>query len=368
MFAIAHKVSWHLSLLTLFGVLAACSAPATTTATPSAQDISSRLDDFLTKQTTERSLSGSVLVAREGKLLLNNGYGEADREKKVPNTARTKFRIASITKQFTAMAVLILQARGKLGVQDRVCAYILNCPPAWEAITFHHLLTHTSGLPDYYSSTDWRTFQATPMTPSGIVAHFMDKPLDFQPGEKWNYSNSGYTVLGTLIEQVSGISYEAFIKENILDPLKMEDTGYLDNTEGMAVGYATANSTTPADFEDASSLYASGGMYSTVGDLYLWDQALYADKLIPKDLRDKMLTPYLPMSNFAGFSYGYGSMIGEIAGRRAVGHAGRIEGFSSLNMYFPDDKVAVVILSNQRDPPAYDIGIRLAKYFVFGSQ
>jgi CubicO group peptidase (beta-lactamase class C family) len=360
-------------------VLAACSAPSSTTATvsspptatdtlsaPSDQDIISTLDTFLTNRAKDSSFTGSVLVAREGRILLSNGYSESDREKKALNTARTKFRIASITKQFTALAVLILQARGKLDVQDRVCAHISNCPPAWETITLHHLLTHTSGLPNYYTSPDWVFFQATPMTPSDIIATFIDKPLDFQPGDQWSYSNSGYVLLGSLIEQVSGMTYEAFIRENILVPLKMTDTGYLDNTEGLAVGYATEYSTTPANFEDSSGLYASGGMYSTVGDLYLWDQALYTDKLIPKDLRDKMFTPYAMMTDGSGWGYGYGWYIGELANRRMVGHSGRIEGFSSLNTYYPDDKVVVIVLSNQRDPPAYDIGFQLAEYFVFG--
>jgi CubicO group peptidase (beta-lactamase class C family) len=367
----AQELSRHLSLLILFGVLAACSAATTATDTPSSvsdQSLPSRLETFLTKRSKESGFSGSVLVAREGRVLLSNGYGEADRDKKIPNTAKTKFRIASITKQFTAMAVLLLQARGKLNVQDRVCSYISNCPTAWETITLHHLLTHTSGLPNYYTSPDWVFFQATPMAPSDITAHFMDKSLDFQPGEKWNYSNSGYVLLGTIIEQVSGMTYGAFIKENILDPLMMADTGYLDDIEGLAVGYATENTTTPANFEDMSGLYASGGMYSTVGDLYLWDQALYTDKLIPRDLRDKIFTSYAMMTDGSGWGYGYGWTVGVLANHRMVGHPGRIEGFSSLNTYYPDDKVVVIVLSNQRDPPAYDIGYQLAKYFVFGSK
>jgi len=355
------KVSKCLLLLILITTLAACNAFSSTHPTvasppaPTAKatlsalsdpEIISRLDTYF----TNLSFTGSVLIARDGKILLKKGYGEADRIKKIPNTERTKFRIASVTKQFTAMAILNLQSRGKLDLQDSVCAYISTCPPAWQTITLHHLLTHTSGLPDYYSSPDWAFYQATPMAPSEIIEHFIDKPLDFQPGEKWNYSNSGYEVLGTLIEQVTGTTYETFIKENILLPLNMIDTGYLENTDDLSIGYPDAYTTLPASFEHPSTLFASGGLYTTVNDLYLWDQAVFTDKLIPKDLSDKMLTPYISVSDmgiYTGFDYGYGWFIGEIEDHRVLFHTGRIEGFTAINYVYPDDNVIVVVLSNQ---------------------
>ena len=355
------QVSKCLRLLILITTLAACNAsssapptgtgpPAPTAKTtlnaPSDPEVISRLDTYF----TNLGFTGSVLIARDGKILLNKGYGEADRVKKIPNTARTKFRIASVTKQFTAMAILILQSQGKLDLQDSVCAYISTCPSAWQAITLHHLLTHTSGLPDYYSSPDWALYQATPIAPSELIDHFIDKPLDFQPGEKWNYSNSGYEVLGTIIEQVSGTTYETFIKENILLPLNMIDTGYLENTDDLSIGYPDAYTTLPASFEHPSTLFASGGLYTTVNDLYLWDQAVFTDKLIPKDLSDKMLTPYISVSDmgiYTGFGYGYGWFIGEIEDHRVLFHTGRIEGFTAINCVYPDDNVIVVVLSNQ---------------------
>jgi CubicO group peptidase (beta-lactamase class C family) len=362
------------ALLLLFGLLlAACQTAFSTSITPTAmlsgsdQEISNRLDTFLTTTSTdptfvgtELGFVGSVLVAREGKVLLSKGYGLANREMNLPNIAQTKFRLASVTKQFTAMAILILQARGKIDVQDRVCDYVPNCPLAWQAITLHHLLTHTSGIPDYYSSPDWGSFQGKPMTPADLMALFIDKPLDFQPGEKWKYSNSGYIVLGVIIEQVSGMTYEAFIKENIFGPLIMANTGYLDNPEDLAVGYSNATGVLPANFEDMSGLYAAGGLYSTVGDLYLWDQALYTDKLIPRGFRARMLTSYATVPDGGGFGYGYGWFIGEIADRRAIYHHGRIEGFTSLNLFYPDDKVIVIVLSNQWFMDPYRIGVQLA--------
>jgi CubicO group peptidase (beta-lactamase class C family) len=332
------------------------------------REISTRLDAFLTTLNTnpafagtEMGFVGSVLVAGDGKVLLSKGYGLANRETGVPNTAQTKFRIASVTKQFTAMAILILLRHGKIDVQDRVCTYIPNCPPAWEGITLHHLLTHTSGIPDYYSSPDWNSFTGKPITPTDLITLFIDKPLDFQPGEKWKYSNSGYILLGFIIEQVSGMAYETFLKENILGPLNMTNTSYLENPDGLAVGYKYATDDLPAIFEDMSSLYAAGGLSSTVGDLYIWDQALATDKLIPKRLRASMLTSYVttpPEYNISG--YGYGCFIGEIAGRRVIYHPGRIEGFTSLNLFYPDEKVIVIVLSNQWMMDPYRIGVKLA--------
>jgi CubicO group peptidase (beta-lactamase class C family) len=332
------------------------------------QEISTRLDTFLKTLNTspafarsEMGFVGSVLVASDGKVLLSEGYGQADRETGRLNTAQTKYRIASVTKQFTALAILILQRRGKIDVQDRVCTYIPNCPPAWQAITLHHLLTHTSGIPDYYSSPDWNSFMGKPMTPADIIALFIDKPLDFQPGVEWKYSNSGYILLGRIIEQVSGMTYEAFLKENILGPLNMTNTGYFDNPDGLAVGYKNTTGVLPATFEDMSSLYSAGGLSSTVGDLYIWDQALTTDKLIPKGLRTGMLTAYATTPpDTGGSGYGYGCFIGEIAGHRVIYHIGRIEGFTSLNLFYPDDKVYVIVLSNKWLTDPYHIGVTLA--------
>jgi len=380
------EISKRLSSLLLITVLTACSAPSTTPATatsrpitsatmispptpatarsdPSDQEIVSRSEDLLNNMIFD----GAVLIARDGRVLLSKGYGEADRQKRLPNTAQTKFRIASNTKQFTSTAVLILQAHGKLNVQDHVCIYISNCPAAWKTITLHHLLTHTSGIPDYYTSPDWTAFQSTPITPTGVMSHFIDKPLDFQPGERWKYSNSGYTVLGVIIEKVSGLTYEEFVKENILAPLNMTDTGYLDNPGGMAVGYTDATTTSQADFEDASGLFASGGLYSTVEDLYLWDRALYTDKLLPQDLWQKMFTPYVSVPNMDGFGYGYGWEIGQIANHPVIAHMGRINGFSSFNTYYPDSKVAIIVLGNQQNESVFYIGEQLAR-IIFGAE
>ena len=330
-----------------------------TSSFPSDQHIISQADAYLSKLTKAKLFSGSVLLERNGKVLVRKGYGKADREKHLVNTAQTKFRIGSLTKQFTAMAILILQARGKLNVQDRICTYFSRCPAAWQKITLHHLLTHTSGIPDFISFPDFKITMRSPSSPTQTIARFKDKPLDFQPGEKFSYSNSGYVVLGAIIEQTSGKKYETFLQENIFVPLQMVNSGYDHNNGDLAIGYQ--NQTNLADFIDMSIPYAAGGLYSTVEDLYRWDRALYTDKLISKSLRDKMFTA------FGGFGYGYGWGIGKEGDRPMASHAGGINGFSSSITRYPNDKIVIIVLSNREDGNSGDIGVQLAK-IVFGEK
>jgi CubicO group peptidase (beta-lactamase class C family) len=329
---------------------------------PSDQHVIFKADTYLSKLTKARLFSGSVLIARNGKVLVRRGYGEADREKHVGNRAQTQFRLGSLTKQFTAMAIFILQVQGKLNVRDRICTYFSPCPTRWQQITIHHLLTHTSGMPDFTSFPDFKIIMRSPSSPTETIARFKDKPLAFQPGEKFSYSNSGYVVLGAIIEQASGKRYEAFLQENIFVPLQMVDSGYDHNNGDLAVGYR--NQTDLVDFIDMSIPYASGGLYSTVEDLYRWDQALYTDKLIPKNLRDKMFTPFVPLG---GFGYGYGWAIGKEGDRPVVSHIGGIKGFSSSIARYPNDKVVIIILGNREDVNSGDIGVQLAK-IVFGEK
>jgi CubicO group peptidase (beta-lactamase class C family)/pimeloyl-ACP methyl ester carboxylesterase len=331
-----------------------------------AQDIVSQADTYLSKLTKARLFSGSVLIARNGKVLVRQGYGEADREKHRANTAQTKFRIGSLTKQFTAMAILILQAQGKLNVHDRICTYLSNCPTSWQTITIHQLLTHTSGIPDFTRFPDFLTTQGSPSSPTQTIARFKDKPLDFQSGKKWSYDNSGYVVLGAIIEQASGKTYEAFLKENIFVPLRMVDSGYDHNKGDLAVGYRDQTSV-PADFVDMSIPYAAGGLYSTVEDLYRWDQSLYMDKLIPKDLLDKMFTTFAPIPDSGGFGYGYGWFIGKEDDRSVVSHGGGINGFTASIARYPNNKVVVIVLGNQEDVDTSKIRVQLAK-MVFGEK
>lgn len=340
---------------TLPTVVSAPTAMPSTTLQPT-QDVGSQIDTFLNKITQQGLYSGSVLIARNGTILISKGYGMADREKKIPNTPQTKFRIGSITKQFTAMAILQLQQQGKLDVQDLICKYISDCPTTWKPITIHQLLTHTSGIPDLTVDLARLT------TPSQIVAQISSKPLDFKPGEKWNYSNAGYIVLSAIIEQVSGVQYEQFLQDHILTPLKLQDTGLDPGQAILATGYKDKYD--KADIFNASASDGAGGLYSTIEDLYRWDQALYTEQLISKDLLDKMFTPYasLPDDPVVGkVGYGYGWFIVKLFNHRDVGHGGQAPGFSNNIDRFPDDKVTIIYLSNQENVDINTMSSALAR-------
>lgn len=190
------------------------------------QDLASRLDRHVQAYVDQQRFNGSVLVARDGKPVLSKGYGMANLEWNVPNTPQTKFRLGSISKQFTAMLVLQLEQQGKLKVHDPIAKYMPDAPPAWQKITFHHLLTHSAGLPSFTSFPDYLRTMNQPSPPAETLERFRNKELEFEPGAKFKYSNSGYVLLGYLLEKISGKSYEQLLREQILTPLGMEDTGY----------------------------------------------------------------------------------------------------------------------------------------------
>ncbi|MFN8495748.1 MAG: serine hydrolase domain-containing protein [Caldilineaceae bacterium] len=321
--------------------------PPTVTTSQPVRAILPAVDAVLKKLVEQQQFSGAVLIAQAGALLVNKGYGFADRAKQLPNTPQTKFRLGSLTKQFTALAMLQLQAQGKLNVQDPICKYLTDCPATWQAMTIHQLLTHTSGIPDLTHFPDYERIKTTPSTPAQTIARFKAKPLDFQPGAKWDYSNSNYIVLGAIIERASGKSYEQFLQENIFIPLQMNSSGYEHDKTMLATGYA--NATAEAELIDMSIPFAAGGLYSTVEDLYRWDQALYTEKLLPAHLRDQLFMPFATIPDSGGLSYGYGWVIGQQFNHLTFSHNGGIEGFVSSINRFPAEKVTLIVLCNQQD-------------------
>lgn len=363
-----YRSMWLISLM-----LAACGSPSISvtpaaiatesfppTSTPPSGNTISRIDEILTLHTEGETFTGAVLVARNGEILLSQGYGWADPENQVANTPQTKYRLGSITKQFTAMAVLILKSRSQLDVQDLICHYLPDCPDSWQEITIHHLLSHTSGIPNLTEFPDFKTFKAMPSTPEQTIARFKDKPLDFHPGAKWNYSNSGYVLLGYIIEQVSGQSYEMFLRENIFDPLQMTSTGYDHNDGSLATGYTGVNSHwDKPEYIDMTLPYAAGGLYSTVEDLYRWDQALYTDQLVSQDSLDLMFTPHAKMT-MSGLGYGYGWFVGQMNRHQAVSHGGGIDGFITEIRRYIANEVSVIILSNRQTTNVSQIADQIA--------
>ena len=325
----------------------------------------SKIDEILASLTEKEEFTGAVLVARNDDVLLSQGYGLADRDKNIPNTPQTKYRLGSITKEFTAAAILMLQAQNKLNVQDLICIYIPECPSIWQDITIHHLLTHTSGIPNITDFPDFQAFKATPSPPDQTVERFKNKPLDFQSGERGSYSNSGYVLLGTIIEQASGQSYEAFLQQYIFEPVQMKNTGYDHNDGSLATGYTGfhANWETP-DYLDMTIPFAAGGLYSTIEDLYLWDQALYTEQLMSQESLNMMFTPQAMLSNL-GMNYGYGWFIREVKNHLVISHSGGIDGFATEMRRYPDDKVTIIILSNRETTEVITIGDGIA-LAVFG--
>jgi CubicO group peptidase (beta-lactamase class C family) len=313
------------------------------TAIAKAQDPTPKFDEYLTALSGQGRFTGSVLVARDGKVIFTRGYGLANVEFDVANTPQTKFRLGSITKQFTAAAILLLQERGKLSVQDPVCKYVENCPAAWSEVTIHHLLSHTGGLPNFTNFPDYQPKMMMPVTLPEMIARFKDKPLDFKPGEKWNYSNSGYFLLGFIIEKAAGESYESFLQKNIFDPLKLTNTGYDHHDTIMkkrATGYSLVKGKmVNSAYLDMTQPYSAGSLYSTVEDLFLWNEALHSDKLLSAKARELMMTP---VKN----NYAYGLGIQEKSGHKIVNHGGGINGFSTFIARFPAEKVTVVVLRN----------------------
>lgn len=316
-----------------------------------AQSKAEKIDELMGLYTEYGQFNGSVLVAENGSVLYSNGFGFANMEWDIQNKPNTKFRLGSITKQFTAMLVVQLAEQGKIDLQANVSTYLPNYPKAsGEKITIHHLLTHTSGIPNYTSFRNFmRGHSRDFYTPDEFVRMFADSTLEFVPGEKFAYSNSGYFLLGVIIEKVSGTSYEQLLQENILTPLKMEDTGYdhfgtiLPN---RASGYEKRGEAyVNADYLDMSIPYAAGSLYSTVEDLFIWDQALYTDQLLSAEFMDLMFKPYLD-----GYAYGWGVGI-EVIGKNndsllVIRHGGGINGFNTLISRVPADKNTVILLNN----------------------
>ncbi len=380
-----YKLLWMPLILSIFAfTCAGCNAPvinsaprilstpavAFTSTTPTNKLFpnAAQLDAYLMHLNETGVLSGSVLVTQNG-MLFSKGYGLADRDAGIPNTPQTRFRIGSITKQFTAMGILILQERGKLHVTDHICLYIPNCPQDWQPITIAHLLTHSSGIPDYTNFANFVPTWTRPTTPTELISRFINMPLEFTPGSRFRYSNSGFILLGYIIERVSGQSYATFLQDNIFRPLKMNNSGYDVAYPALpqhATGYYSDYS--KPDPYDPSVLYAAGALYSTVEDMNTWNQALMLHTLISQQTTDAMFTPHIPCPP-AGpggcllrtdLGYGYGLFIAAEPQGRLIYHVGHIDGFFTYSGFYPASKLSVVVLSNLETTNVLQIGRTLA--------
>ncbi len=308
-----------------------------------AQSKIEEMEKFVASFVSSQQFMGTVLVAQGNDIILNKGYGSANVEWNIPNAPTTKFRLGSITKQFTAASILLLEQQGKLKTTELLKKHFPDIPTAWDKITIFNLVTHSSGIPELSNFPEFEALRLSPTTPEKTIAIFRDKPLDFKPGEKYSYSNSGYILLGALIEKLSGKTYEHFTQENIFIPLKMNNSGYDSNTDIImyrAAGYTpNAQGKGNAGFEDMSLPYAAGGLYSTTEDLLKWEHALFSGGVLSKASLKKMLTPYKS-------DYGFGIGISKDKDRTIIHHTGELKGFTTSLAYYPETKTTVIVLAN----------------------
>lgn len=303
----------------------------------------SRMEQIIQSYVSDHQFMGSVLVAQHGQVLLDKGYGFANIEWQIPNSSTTKFRIASLTKQFTAVAILLLEERGELKVTDLLKQHIPDAPVAWSRISIFHLLNHTSGIPNYTRFPNFAAFTTSAKTPEQQIDYFRDKPLEFEPGSNFEYNNSGYVLLGYLIEKLTGQSYETFIFEHIFKPLGMSDSGYDNNAEIIshrASGYRVgASGLLNAEYLDMSIPYSAGSLYSTTQDLLRWQKAMFGGKILSTESLEKMMKPSLN-------HYGLGVIISSLEGHQAIMHAGGTSGFNTFMIYSPHDDLTIIVLAN----------------------
>ena len=325
-------------------------------AAPALAQDSGRMDQIVRTSAEAGEFSGSVLVARDGQVLLDQGYGLANREWLIPNASDTKFRLGSITKQFTAVAIMVLNERGQVDLDAPVKTWVPDAPAAWDQVTVRHLLAHTAGVPNFTSFPEFQSQKSLPVTVDSLIASFRDRPLDFQPGEGRKYSNSGYVLLTAVIEKASGQSFADFLSEAVFMPLGMSDSGYDTHAAILprrASGYAPADGgVVNADYWDMSIPQGAGGLYSTTHDLLKWEQGLFGGRVLnPASL--KLLTT--PVRD----QYAFGVFVTEAGGNTTIAHSGGLDGFNTYMANDPARRMTVIVLGNLNGPAPDSLGASL---------
>lgn len=331
-----------------------------------AQDHAAKIQEVLSLAHKYNQFNGSALVAENGKVVYKGGFGLANMEWNIPNTPDTKFRLGSITKQFTAMLTLQLVEQGKIKLDGKLSDYLPDYrKDVGDKVTVHHLLTHTSGIPSYTSQAGFfATVSRNPFKVADFVKQYASGNLEFEPGTKYFYNNSGYFLLGAIIERITGKTYEQALREMILDPVGMKNTGY-DRHDTLLPKRASGYAKTPAGYINAAYLdmsipYAAGSLYSTVEDLYLWDQALYTDKLLTAQSKDLMFKPFLN-------KYAYGWVVTDASFKLndqpvpMILHGGGINGFTTTLVRFPKERHLIVILDNTGSSTLDSLSDKIAK-------
>jgi CubicO group peptidase (beta-lactamase class C family) len=327
------------------------SAPALPGPAPAADDavLAAKIDAVMAAVYKPGQPGAAIIVRRDGRTVLRKGYGLADLELGVPVAPDMVFRLGSVTKQFTAVAILMLAQEGRLGLRDEITRFLPDYPVRGRKITIEHLLTHTSGIQSYTDLPEWLPLWRKDMPLPELIGLFKDKPMQFEPGSRWAYNNSAYVLLGAVIEKVSGLSYERFLDERVFKPLGMAGTSY-DHTERIVPrrvsGYQDGrDGFVNAPYLSMSQPYAAGALLSTVDDLAVWNEAVFSGRLVGREWLDKAFTPFV-LTDGESSGYGYGWFIGDFAGHRSVEHGGGINGFTSYQLTLPEDRVFIAILTN----------------------
>jgi CubicO group peptidase (beta-lactamase class C family) len=302
-----------------------------------------RLDEVATSYTKDNHFMGTVLVVEGDQVLLDKGYGMANLDWSIPNAPDVKFRLGSLTKQFTATLILLEQQDGKLSIDDPISKYLPDAPKTWDKITLANLLHHTSGIPNFTADPAFGVWRLAPHTPAEELAFFSAKPLDFAPGSKYSYSNSNYEVLGDILEKVSGKTYGELLRQRLFDPLGMKDTG-LDADDLILPKRASGYAPSPAGLiyarsESMTVPWAAGSLYSTTHDLLTWERGLFGGKILTPASLKLMTTP-------GKGNYGLGVEVAHVDGVTVVNHGGGIEGFNTHLSHVPEKDLTVVVLSN----------------------
>ncbi|GAA3692079.1 serine hydrolase domain-containing protein [Nonomuraea antimicrobica] len=325
---------------------------------------------YLRDLAARKKFTGTALVVRRGEVLVRTAAGAADEARRIPNRPDTVFRIASVTKQFTSMIVLKLRDQGLLGLDDRVCPYLVPeyisaCPTAWRPITIREILTHTSGIPDIQGLPDFYRKLSLPTTTRQLIQRFVNLPLDFKPGTSWEYSNSGYVLAGAVIQAVTRRPYGAVLEREITGPLHLQHTGYSRGNPppGYAKGYLTLGQ--PAAPINGSQAFSATGIYATVDDIARWDRSFGAYRVAPPATVREAFTPQARCPadgclNLPSSAYAFGWLVDRLQGHRLRYHPGLLQGYAASNMYLPDDDIVVVVLSNVQDTDTNGIARHLA--------
>ena len=329
-----------------------------------------KVDDYVREQMEKQHIPGLALaVVKDGKVEKSAAYGLANVELNVPTKVDTIFQIQSITKTFTASAIMMLVEEGKVGLDDKITKYLSDLPASWSDITVRHLLTHTSGIKDYINEPTVN--MRLEIRPQGVIESMRNLPLNFKTGEKYAYCNTGYHLLGMIIRKVTDKRWDEFVQERILDPLGMKDTrviSWSDIITNRASGYVWNNDTGKLENGNYIAItilgYAGGGIRSTVLDLAKWDAALYGEKILKGKTLEQMWTP-AKLNDGSLSNYGFGWATTNLHGHRVVSHTGsHMTGFRTALVRFVDDKLTVIVFTNQREAMQTLIANGVAGFYI----